>query len=97
MEYCEGAWLYADGKTLVGIDQGSPAMLRVWNGATEARAIELPFEPYGACVIRDGETAWVTIPKAEKSGRVLTVSLETGEVTQSVALDGTSKRRVVME
>lgn len=97
MEYCEGAWLSADGKTLVGTDQGSPSMLRVWNGATEVRAIELPFEPYWACVSRDGKTAWVTIPKVEKSGRVLTVSLETGEVTQSVALVGTPKRMVVME
>ncbi len=97
LEYLEAQAVSADGRTLVGTDQGVPALLRVWDldadgrGVRE-RSIELPAEPYWVNLSADGRTAWVTIPKQGETGRVLTIDVASGRMTASVAIDDDGKR-----
>lgn len=104
MEYLEMAVASADGRTLVGTDQGVPASLRVWDmdpttgrGVRERRAIQLPAEPYWVNLSPDGRTAYVSVPKhkdaqgVEVTGSVLTVDVTSGRIVNEVAIGDDGK------
>jgi DNA-binding beta-propeller fold protein YncE len=104
MEYLEMAVGSADGRTLVGTDQGVPSSLRVWDldpatgrGVRERRAIPLPAEPYWVNLSADGRTAYVSLPKrkdaqgADITGGVVTIDVTSGRIVNEVAIGDDGK------